>query len=39
LSEFFGEYQSFKDHNVLLEKGTIAGKHLKDIWAEVADVF
>jgi hypothetical protein len=35
LSEFYGEYQSFNDHAELLQKGTIEGKSLKDIWDDV----
>ncbi|MED3844429.1 hypothetical protein P9213_09050 [Geobacillus stearothermophilus] len=35
LSEFYKDYQTFRTHKELLEKGTINGKYLKEIWNDV----
>lgn len=34
-SEFYGDYQTFIDHNELLQKGSIGGRYLKDIWDDI----
>jgi hypothetical protein len=35
LSKFYGEYHTFESHVELLDRGTIEGHKLQDVWNEV----